>query len=51
MCDKCDQLDQKIARYREFREKVPDTQLAEGLTKLIEAAEAEKAILHPEQGS
>ena len=32
--------------YREFIEKVPDTQLAEGLAKMIEEAEAEKAALH-----
>jgi hypothetical protein len=28
--------------------RVPDAQLAEGLATLIEAAEAEKAKLHPE---
>jgi hypothetical protein len=29
-------------------ERVPDTQLAEGLATLIQEAEAEKAALHPE---
>ena len=49
MCTICEQLDQKIARYREFMEKVPNTQFAEGLAKMIEEAEAEKVKLHPKQ--
>jgi hypothetical protein len=49
MCAICQQLDRKIARYREFIEKVPDTQLAEGLAKLIEEAETEKAAVHRKQ--
>jgi hypothetical protein len=49
MCAICQQLDRKIARYREFIEKVPETQLADGLAKMIEDAQAEKARLHPEQ--
>jgi hypothetical protein len=30
-------------------ERVPDAQLAEGITRLIKEAEAERAALHPEQ--
>ena len=49
MCNKCQELDQKIARYRQIMARVLDAQLAAGITKLIEEAEAEKAALHPEQ--
>ena len=49
MCDKCQELDQKIARYRQIIDRVLDSQLAEGTGKLIEEAEAEKAALHPKQ--
>jgi hypothetical protein len=49
LCAICQNIDQRIARYREFIEKVPDTELAEGLTKLIEEAEAEKAAVHAER--
>jgi hypothetical protein len=49
MCAICQRLDQKIACYREFIEKVPDTQLAEGLSNLIQEAEVEKAVIHRQQ--
>jgi len=49
MCEKCQELDDKIARYWNIRDKVPDTQLAEGINKLIGEAEAEKAALHREE--
>lgn len=47
MCAICQKLDQQIVRYREFMTKVPDTQFADGLAKMIEEAEAQKARLHP----
>ena len=47
MCATCQQLDQQIARYHEFMAKVPDTEFAKGLAKLIAEAEAEKVALHP----
>jgi len=46
--DKCIELDRKINRYRQIIERVLDPLLAEGVGKLIEEAEAEKAVLHPE---
>jgi hypothetical protein len=49
MCERCQELDQKIERYRLIMERVLDDQLAAGITKLIEEAEAEKATLHAEQ--
>ena len=42
MCDKCQELDQKIERYRRIMERVFDAQFAEGLAKLVEEAEAQK---------
>ena len=48
MCDKGIELDRKINRYRQITERVLDPLLAEGVGKLIEEAEAEKAVLHPE---
>jgi hypothetical protein len=48
MCDKCIELDRKINRYRQITERVPDPLLAEGLSKLIEEAKAEKVTLHRE---
>jgi hypothetical protein len=49
MCDKCQELDQKIVRYRQIMERILDDQFAAGVTKLIEEAEVEKAALHTEQ--
>ena len=49
MCDKCQELDEKIARYRLIMERVLDDQLRTGITQLIEQAEAEKAALHSGQ--
>jgi hypothetical protein len=48
MCDKCIELDRKINRYRQITERVLDPLLTEGVGKLIEQVEAEKAALHPE---
>jgi hypothetical protein len=41
--------EQKVARYLRILERVPDPLLAEGVRKLIEGAEAEKAARHAEQ--
>jgi hypothetical protein len=49
MCDKCQELENKIERFRLIMERVPDAQLAEGIIRLINEAEAERAALHPEQ--
>jgi hypothetical protein len=45
MCDKCQELEKKIERFRLIMERVPDAQLAEGITRLIK--EAEKARSTP----
>ena len=49
MCDNCVQLDEKIAHYRTIIAGVPDQQTVEGINKLIEKMQAEKAALLPEQ--
>jgi hypothetical protein len=49
MCDKCQELDRKIAHYRWLIERVPDQLLAERVGKLIEEIEAQKVAFHPEQ--
>jgi hypothetical protein len=49
MCDRCEELDSKIERYRQLAAKVRDPLLTEGIGKLIEEMEAQKAALHPKQ--
>jgi hypothetical protein len=49
LCEKCQELEKKIERFRLIMERVPDAQLAERITRLIKEAEAEKAALHPAQ--
>jgi hypothetical protein len=49
MCDKCDEIDKTIERYRRIQQRILDQQLADGAQKLIAELEADKAALHPEQ--
>jgi len=49
MCDKCIELDKKIEHHRQLAERVRDPSLTEGVGKLIEEMEAQKAALHPER--
>ena len=49
MCDKCQELDKKVERYRLIMARVIDQQFAQGIGRLIEEAEAQKLALHPEQ--
>jgi hypothetical protein len=49
MCDKCVELDQKIARYRQLSVQLPDPIITEEAGKLIEEMQAKKAELHPDQ--
>jgi hypothetical protein len=48
VCAKCEEIDDVIAHYRELEMRVTDEQTLEGLAKLIERLEAEKAALHPQ---
>jgi hypothetical protein len=49
MCDKCEELDQKIEHYRQIIARVPDPLLAERVGKLIENLQVQKVAFHPEQ--
>jgi hypothetical protein len=49
MCDKCVELDRKIEHYHRLASRFTDQALLDGIRKLIEQAEVEKAALHPDQ--
>ena len=49
MCDRCEELDKKIAHYRQIIARVLDPLLNERVGKMIEEMEAQKATFHPEQ--
>jgi hypothetical protein len=51
MCEKCDEIDQRIARYKYIASRSTDRIALDGITELIEAAPAKKAAFHckPEQ--
>ena len=51
MCDKCQELQTKIERYRRIMARADDPQLAAGIKGLIEEAETELTALHREQQS
>ena len=46
MCRKCDDIDQRIARYRRIASQISDKLAQEGIAGLIEKLTAEKAALH-----
>jgi flagellar motility protein MotE (MotC chaperone) len=48
MCEKCDEIDKTIERYRGIKERVSDQALVARAKELIAAFEADKAALHPE---
>ena len=49
MCDKCTELDKKIEHYQKLAARIFDPPTIEGINKLIEEMQAEKAKLHPER--
>ena len=49
MCDKCQELEKKIERYRRLTFSINDQLTIDQLNQLIKELEAEKAKLHPEQ--
>jgi hypothetical protein len=51
MCDKCQELDKKIQHYRSLMARVTDQLMKEGLGKLIEDMQAQKAAHHPSRKS
>ncbi|WP_156179642.1 hypothetical protein [Bradyrhizobium sp. LTSPM299] len=49
MCEKCDDIDAKIIRYKRVASQINDKMLQDGLADLIEKMMAEKASFHPER--
>jgi hypothetical protein len=49
MCDKCIELDGKIANYQRMASRITDHAMLDGIKELIERAKAQKVALHPEQ--
>jgi hypothetical protein len=49
MCEKCEELDDRIEHYRNLMARVTDRQANEGIGKLIEDMQAQKAALHRER--
>jgi hypothetical protein len=48
MCNKCDEIDKTIERYRRIKERVANQVLVDRARELISEMEADKAALHPE---
>jgi hypothetical protein len=48
MCEKCDDIDAKIIRYKRLSSQINDKILNDGIAQLIEKMLTEKASLHPE---
>ena len=48
MCDKCDEIDKTIERYRQIKRSILDQITVERAKELIAELEAQKAALHPE---
>jgi hypothetical protein len=49
MCEKCAEIDEKIARYKLLAQRTTDELTRSGITLLIERYEMQKRELHPEQ--
>lgn len=49
MCDKCQELEKKIERYRRLAFLINDQLTIDRFNQLIKDTEAEKAKLHPQQ--
>lgn len=46
MCEKCNEIDEKMARYRRLGQAINDQQTTSAANKLIAGLEAEKRALH-----
>ncbi len=49
MCDKCEEIDKTIERYRRIKERILDQMFVDRAKELIAELEAGKAALHPNQ--
>ena len=48
MCEKCEEMDKTIERYRRITERILDPAFVDRAKELIAELEAAKAALHPE---
>lgn len=46
MCEKCVEIDRRIARYRWMKSEISDQQTLDAIDDMIEGMTAEKAELH-----
>jgi hypothetical protein len=46
MCEKCAEIDLRIARYKHIASRINDRIALDGIAELIEAALAKKAAIH-----
>jgi hypothetical protein len=49
MCEKCDELDRKIAHYQRLAGRIIDQQTQNGIAELLEKMKAEKATFDCDQ--
>jgi hypothetical protein len=49
MCDKCVELDGKIAHYERLSKSISDQLTIDRINELVKQIKAQKAALHPEQ--
>ena len=49
MCEKCEELEKRIARYREVADRIMDQTALSSITLLIEQCEMQKHELHSER--
>ena len=49
MCEKCQELEKKIERYRRIAFSINDPLTIDRLNQLIKDTDAERAKLHPDQ--
>lgn len=47
MCDRCDDLDKKIAQYRRLSEAIGDLTTIDRFREIVWKMQAEKVALHP----
>lgn len=51
MCEKCNEIDEKIFRFRRIVQRFTDRQTVDGLTTAIAELLTERSKLHPDQRS
>jgi hypothetical protein len=50
MCDKCVEIDARIATYQRIASRITDQPTIDGAKRLIAELQAKKAALHPDAG-